>query len=196
MDCLDCHTRPSHRFWSATQALDNALGLGQLDSTLPWIRRAGRIVLESPYQSSADAAQRIPWALVALYRREYPEIFWPRRSDVERAAAGLATLHARNVFLEMGIGWETYLDNTGHAEGRGCFRCHGVGLRSPDGRTVTGDCRACHQILALREARPAILDYLGVTRWRQNAEAVPFEADSASRSIYHYFDSRVAEPAR
>jgi hypothetical protein len=196
MDCLDCHTRPSHRFLSVARALDEALAVGQLDSTLPWIRRAGRVALQGAYTSSADAAQRIPWALIDLYRREYPAVFWPRRADVERAASGLAALHARNVFPEMGIEWETYLDNTGHAEGRGCFRCHGVGLRTPDGHTITGNCQACHQILALREAQPAILDRLGITRWRRNAEPTTLAADSASRSIYNYFDFRVAEPDR
>jgi hypothetical protein len=195
MDCLDCHSRPSHPFGLPDMVLDDALATGVLDQGLPWIRGEAIRVLTDDYHGSADAADRIPWALVQAYRTSHPEIFWSRRAEVERAGRTLAQLYGRHVFPEMGIGWGTYPDLSGHREGTGCFRCHGGDQRSPDGAGITRDCGVCHRILALAERSPAILDALGVTAWRTNARPVPL--DSGPASIYHYFNyGATRTPAR
>ena len=35
MDCMDCHTRPSHRFLSPNEAVDDAITAGLLDRSVP-----------------------------------------------------------------------------------------------------------------------------------------------------------------
>jgi len=40
MDCMDCHTRPSHRYASPPSFIDNALTGGQIPKNIPEIKRA------------------------------------------------------------------------------------------------------------------------------------------------------------
>jgi hypothetical protein len=164
MDCLDCHTRPSHGFQLPERALDEAIALGVVDSTLPWIKKLGLQVLDTEYDGAEAAAERIPTILADSYRTEYPLIFESRREAIESSAAGLAAIYGRNIFPEMGVTWGTYPDNSGHSDFVGCFRCHGAGLHTPDGESITADCGVCHKVLALKEQDPEILDQLGLNR--------------------------------
>ena len=50
MDCLDCHTRPAHTFGdSAERAVDAAIGTGQINATIPFIRREAVSALRGVY---------------------------------------------------------------------------------------------------------------------------------------------------
>jgi hypothetical protein len=162
MDCLDCHTRPSHRFRLPQRALDEALALGSVDSALPWIKKRGVEILESDYADVADAEQQIPIALTEFYRTGYPDLYRDSLSTIEHSAAGLVALYKRNVFPEMGVSWGTYPDHSGHSDFIGCVRCHGAGLKTADGQSISAECTACHRILALREREPEILQELGM----------------------------------
>ncbi len=164
MDCLDCHTRPSHQFQMPERALDEALALRRIDPTLPWIRKRGRELLEAEYVSREDARRRITESLVEFYRSEYPSVYSARRASVDRSAVGLAEIWERNIFPEMGVGWGTYPDFSGHTDFVGCFRCHGGGQRTAEGKVITAECTACHRLLAVRESEPEILGQLGVIR--------------------------------
>jgi len=42
------------------------------------------------------------------------------------------------------------------------FRCHDGGHNAKDGKSITQDCNACHNLLAMDEAAPKILTDLGV----------------------------------
>ncbi|OPZ80320.1 MAG: hypothetical protein BWY76_03391 [bacterium ADurb.Bin429] len=68
----------------------------------------------------------------------------------------------RNVFPAMKVTWGTYPNNIGHTDYPGCFRCHDDEHASADRRTVSQDCNACHNLLAMDEPEPKILDDLGV----------------------------------
>lgn len=50
----------------------------------------------------------------------------------------------------------------GHQDFPGCFRCHDGSHASADGRVITQDCNACHNILAMEEPSPKILSDLGL----------------------------------
>ncbi len=162
MDCLDCHTRPSHKFRLPQRALDEALALGSVDSTLPWIKTRGVEILLADYVDAADAERRIPSALHELYRTEYPDLYRDSLRTIEHSAAGLLAIYKRNVFPEMGVAWGTYPDHSGHNDFIGCVRCHGAGLKTADGTSITAECTACHRILALREREPEVLEKLGM----------------------------------
>jgi hypothetical protein len=162
MDCLDCHTRPSHRFQVAGRALDAALARGDIDSTLPWVKRQSLEILRAGYESTEQAERRIPEALAEFYRTEHPDVFESQGAAIEQSAAALLAVYARNVFPEMAIDWGTYPDNTGHSDSPGCFRCHDGGHRTSDGTAINSDCRACHEILAIGEFQEDVMRRFGI----------------------------------
>jgi len=162
MDCLDCHTRPSHQFQLPERAMDQALSLGRIDPSLPWVKRKGLEILKKEYSSTAEAEQEIPAALIEYYQKEHPEIYAARREAVERSAQGLLAVYKRNVFPEMKVTWGTYPDYIGHTDFIGCFRCHDDLHTSADGKTISQDCSACHELLAVEESNPEILAKLGI----------------------------------
>jgi hypothetical protein len=70
----------------------------------------------------------------------------------------------RNIFPEMKITWGTYVNNIGHNDYPGCFRCHDEKHKTQDGKKmITQDCNACHVMLAMEENKPKILKDLGMT---------------------------------
>ena len=83
-------------------------------------------------------------------------------TDNEDASPAVAEILRRNVFPVMDITWDSYPDNIGHERYPGCFRCHDGQHRSSSGETLSQDCFACHQMIAVREQEPAILDQLGI----------------------------------
>ena len=162
MDCMDCHNRPSHSFKLPERAVDEALFAGDLSPDLPFAKKKCVEILRKDYPSRAEAAARIPAALETFYRETYPAIYAGRRAEVLKTARGLLAIYDRNVFPEMKIGWGTYPNNIGHTDFPGCFRCHDDSHASADGRKVTQDCNACHNLLAMEEAAPKVLTDLGV----------------------------------
>ena len=59
----------------------------------------------------------------------------------------IQTAYRQNFFPYMKVRWDTYLDNIGHLNSLGCYRCHDGEHKSPDGRVVGKDCRQCHAIV-------------------------------------------------
>jgi nitrate/TMAO reductase-like tetraheme cytochrome c subunit len=164
MDCMDCHTRPAHRFQVPGRALDEALAANRVDSTLPWAKRQGLDILRSEYATTEDAEAQIPASLQEFYRAEYPELHQTRRGDIDRSGLELLSIYKRNVFPDMNITWRTYPDNLGHTDFMGCFRCHFGNHKTDDGTTITTTCTACHQILARDESEPDVLRRFGIQR--------------------------------
>jgi hypothetical protein len=60
------------------------------------------------------------------------------------------------------VSWGTYPNNLGHADFPGCFRCHDENHATADKKTITQDCSACHNPLAVEEAAPDVLKTLGI----------------------------------
>ena len=162
MDCLDCHNRPSHSFEMPEPSLDKALAAAKISSTLPFVKREGARILKASYASSAEAARKIPAALEQFYQKERPDVYGSRREEVRRVAQALAAIYTRNVFPEMKINWGTYPNNIGHTNFPGCFRCHDDLHAGKDGKSIPQDCNSCHQMLAMEEAKPEILNTLSI----------------------------------
>lgn len=162
MDCTDCHNRPAHTFELAAGALDEALGEGKINPSLPSIKKLGLDILQSEYESREEAAARIPKALDEVYRNEHPGTAATRGADIEQAGQALLAIHERNIFPEMKVTWGTYPNQIGHTDFPGCFRCHDDLHTSPRGDTITQDCGTCHELLAMEEESPEILTSLGV----------------------------------
>lgn len=161
MDCLDCHTRPSHRFELPERAVDDAMVEGLISGELPWVKKQAVALLRAEYADREAAARRIPEELTHYYRSEHAERFRELRPAIERAGRATADIWLRNVFPQMKVSWGTYVDNIGHEDFIGCFRCHDESHESEDGRVIAQDCDSCHSILAMEEETPPVLEQLG-----------------------------------
>jgi hypothetical protein len=147
MDCMDCHSRPSHPFApSAGRAVDDVMAIGEIPRTLPFARREAVAALEASYSNQEAAADAIAQRLREFYRTNYYHAYMQRRQDVERAVRATQTIYRRNVFPEMNVRWGTYLNNIGHMDAPGCFRCHDDNHKSKNGTVIRQDCDLCHSI--------------------------------------------------
>jgi hypothetical protein len=162
MECVDCHNRPTHTFDLAERAMDKALAFGDISVTLPFVRKKGVELLKADYRSSKEATEQLPSALVGFYQQNYPDVYARRTRDIQQAGQAILRIYHRNVFPELKVSWGTYPNNLGHTDFPGCFRCHDGSHTAADGRTITQDCRACHEPVAVEEASPEILKTLGV----------------------------------
>jgi hypothetical protein len=141
MDCMDCHNRPSHRYLSPERAVNQAMALGRIDPTLPWIKTNAMFVLTQSYKTDEEASNAIAQALSSRY---------PNDARVPNTIASVQQIYEDNFFPEMKANWSSYPDNVGHMIWPGCFRCHD-GQHKTEDRKITikaNDCNTCHTILA------------------------------------------------
>jgi hypothetical protein len=164
MDCMDCHNRPTHAFDMPDRAVDKAMREGRISAKLPFVKREALAALKADYADRATASQKIPAALGDFYRTKYPSVFQSDRAAVETAAEQVKAIYMRNIFPDMGVTWGSHPNNIGHEDFLGCFRCHDGKHKSSDGKVITDDCEACHQVLALEEEEPKILADLGLKK--------------------------------
>jgi hypothetical protein len=162
MDCIDCHNRPTHAFELPERAVDAAITEGLVSRELPFIRKISVEALKVPYPDQASAAAGIPRALEAYYRRDYPAVLHDHPERVAAAGEAVKAIYLRNVFPDMKLTWGTHPNHLGHDDFPGCWRCHDGSHTSRDGRTINGNCDACHAILAQDEADPPILKQLAL----------------------------------
>ena len=141
MDCIDCHTRPSHRFLPPNEAVDNAITAGQLDRSVPWLKSNLVATLTAPYLTTDEATNKISFSLRASY---------PKLAVIDGLVAEAQKIYGENFFPEMKTDWRTHPDNISHEISPGCFRCHDGNHKTDDGKqTISAEnCNQCHVILA------------------------------------------------
>jgi hypothetical protein len=161
MDCVDCHNRPTHQFRTAAFEVDAALDGGQIDRSLPFVKREALKALTASYPSREAASDGIRAALSGFYEKQYPQTWASKKEAVQAAARALSDAWGRNVWPQMAIGWGTYPSELGHEQTTGCWRCHDENHATADGKTISQDCDTCHSLLAQDEVAPAILKQLG-----------------------------------
>jgi len=165
MQCADCHNRIGHPFDPPGPAIDRAMASGELATDLPFLKKAGVALVGGNYDSHEVASREIPTGLLRYFTQEHPEVL-PRGPEIEAAGRALATIYRRNVFPDAKVNWDTYVDNLGHANGAGCFRCHdndhAASAAAGETRVLAQDCESCHHALAVQEAAPDILKTLGL----------------------------------
>ncbi len=162
MDCMDCHSRPTHIFQLPEAAVDESMGAGQISPDLPFIKKESVEVLRTGYPDRTTATEKIAASLYAFYQTSYPDVYRDKRSLVDAAVKEVQAIYLRNVFPKMKVTWGTYVNNLGHEDSLGCFRCHDGSHTSADGRTIPMDCDACHTLLTVDDPNPKVLADLGV----------------------------------
>ena len=161
MDCVDCHSRPTHAFQLPERAVDDAIGRGQISAQLPYIKKEAVAALRRNYPDRDSAVREIAASLDKFYRDNYPQVYSSNAAGVNKASEAVQAIYLNNIFPDMKITWGTYLNNLGHTDYPGCFRCHDGDHASADGRSIPNDCATCHDLLAVDEKDPKILTGLG-----------------------------------
>jgi hypothetical protein len=162
MDCIDCHNRPTHAFELPENAVDNRMSRGLVSPDLPFIRKKAVELLKVIYPDRDTAQKQIVEGITSFYKTSYPQIYNTKRALVEQSADNVAKIYLRNIFPEMNVNWGVHPNNLGHNDFPGCFRCHDGSHTSADGQTISNDCTACHNLLAVQEENPKILTDLGL----------------------------------
>jgi nitrate/TMAO reductase-like tetraheme cytochrome c subunit len=147
IDCMDCHNRPAHEFLSPQESVDLALSIGQIDGTLPYIKREAVAAVSPPYLRDDEASARIGAQLSEFYRDNYPDLWEKRRASIYQAIDATRKIYFENVFSTMNVDWTAYPDNIGHMYSAGCFRCHDNRHVSQTGEPISSDCESCHTFL-------------------------------------------------
>ncbi|MGO9591017.1 MAG: cytochrome c3 family protein [Candidatus Acidiferrales bacterium] len=162
MDCMDCHNRPTHTFELPDRALDEAISRQQISASLPFIKKQALAALKADYPDRDTAKERIAQTLRNFYTTNYPQLVASQSAQLDSSIAGVQAIYLRNVFPKMDVTWGTYLNNLGHTDWPGCFRCHDGSHVSADGQTIPNDCDTCHHLLAVSEQNPKVLSDLGM----------------------------------
>jgi len=158
MECVDCHNRPTHVYRTADQELEGMLGLWPEMQKIPYLKKAATEVLARHFDEAAIQRKEVRRALWEWYGAHPEEK--PDPALLERAAEQVQEIYSRNCWPRMNIGWGTYPNHIGHTASPGCLRCHGNNHRTAEGKAVRADCRLCHTILALKEEKPPLFDFM------------------------------------
>ncbi len=167
MDCMDCHNRPAHSYDLPERGIDKAMANGLIPTNLPFVKKKAVEILKGNYLSRDEAAQKIPAAFARYYQDTYPQVWSARQAEINAAGKQVLAVWDRNIFPDMKVTWGKYPINIGHDDFPGCFRCHDDSHKAQDGKTITQDCNACHNMLAMDEATPKVLTDLGITNTHQ-----------------------------
>ena len=162
MDCMDCHNRPTHTFLLPGNALDEGMSQGGISTSLPFVKKEALEALKTDYPDRDTAKERIAQTLRNFYATSYPQLVASQSAQLDSSIAAVQAIYLRNVFPEMNVTWGTYLNDLGHMDFPGCFRCHDGSHVAADGQTIPNDCDTCHHLLAVGEQDPKILSDLGL----------------------------------
>jgi hypothetical protein len=145
MDCLDCHSRPAHRFGSSPEReVDAALGAGEISPKIPFIRREAVRALRAEYPTQEVAMQQVERTIRDAMNAKLPHTF--EEADLRRAIGVTQAIYRANVFPSMKVGWGTYPNHLGHVTSNGCFRCHDESHKTTAGAAISQDCELCHAV--------------------------------------------------
>ncbi len=147
MDCIDCHSRPSHKYKSPSNFIDLAFTAGRLPKDLPELKSIAMQVLHTTYPTKDTAMMLIANGISEFYESGYPDIFKEKQTVIEGVIETIQTEYNKYIFPEMKVTWRAYPDHSSHIESNGCFRCHDGLHTSKNGETISKDCNLCHNII-------------------------------------------------
>ena len=148
MDCMDCHTRPSHNYRPPAFFVNEAITAGLIPRELPGIKSLAMDICAEDFSTTDSAMAYIEKTILETYESDYPEIYSENKELVEQAITGLQTVYGQNIFPEMKTRWSAYPNHIGHLEFNGCFRCHNDGHANDEGKVISRECNLCHEISA------------------------------------------------
>lgn len=147
MDCIDCHNRPTHIYLSPNKAVDQSLDAQKLDISLPFVKMKSVEVLSQTYATTDEALNAIAANFEAYYKTTYPEIYTAKKASIDAGVQELQRIYSTYFFPEMKTDWSSQINNIGHFNAQGCFRCHDGQHFSKEGKTIRNECSICHTTL-------------------------------------------------
>jgi nitrate/TMAO reductase-like tetraheme cytochrome c subunit len=147
MDCVDCHNRPAHVYISPNQAVDTSISAGKLDVSIPFLKARSVEVLSKPYNSTQEAVHTIARDIPEYYQTTYPDVFNTKSEAIKATVTELQRIYTTYFFPEMKTDWQSHINNIGHMNFQGCFRCHDGRHVSPEGKIIRTECHICHTTL-------------------------------------------------
>ena len=147
MECTDCHNRPGHSIAATPdRAVDLAIARGEIPTTLPFVRREAVKALNESYPSEQAAIEAISRSFRDFYKSNHAHRAAALGPEIDRAVLATQNILRRSVFPEMKVTFGTYVNNIGHIDAPGCFRCHDDEHVAKDGKTIGQDCETCHTL--------------------------------------------------
>jgi hypothetical protein len=147
MDCIDCHNRPTHIYLSPNQAVDQSIDAKRLDPSLPYLKLKAVEVLSGSYSDTQEALNAIATNFPGYYQSTYPELYNQRKAVIDSVVIELQRIYQTYFFPEMKTDWQSHVNNIGHRNSIGCFRCHNGEMTSKEGKVISKDCAICHVTL-------------------------------------------------
>jgi hypothetical protein len=148
MDCIDCHSRPSHDFRSPDHDIDLSLVLGRIDPAIPEIKKTAVGSLMGEYKTETEARNSIERTITDYYRTKHPAAYAQKTDAIKNAISAVQGVYSRNFFPTMKVKWADYPNNIGHFNFPGCMRCHDGKHVTSKGVAISKDCNSCHIILS------------------------------------------------
>jgi hypothetical protein len=144
--------------------VDRALAQGRISRSLTYIRARAveALVALAPGEEGGPPEAKVAEALTAAYRKSQQEPPPSDKAETKAAVGEIRRIAANSLFPSLSVGWGTYPRNMGHADGKGCFRCHDEMHATASGKTIRQDCELCHKVLAAGESNPQLLEQLGI----------------------------------
>ncbi|NOX18657.1 MAG: cytochrome C [Chlorobi bacterium] len=147
IDCIDCHNRPSHKYYAPEYFINDAITAGNISKDLPEIKSIAIEVCSEKYNSTDSAMIGIQSNIEDFYKENYPEVIEDQADELAKAIVGVQNEFKQNIFPEMKVRWDEYPINIGHIKSKGCFRCHDDNHVSESGDVITKSCDLCHSIV-------------------------------------------------
>ena len=147
VDCMDCHNRASHRYYSPVDSADAALAAKPVLLELPYAKRQLVTALSAKYDTREAGIAGVQAAIESYYHDEQREVTATKPAEVATLAAIGREVYRRTIFPGMNVDWRSYPDNIGHLEFPGCFRCHAGKHLDAKGEAFRSECTNCHDFL-------------------------------------------------
>ena len=145
MDCITCHNRITHMVRGPEDTVDQMLGTGLIDASIPEIRRMAVQVYSSVYETQEKGVQRIA-SLDEFYKTYYPEYYAANSEKIATAIAALQDSYKISVFPDQNSDWNSHPSNLGHKNSPGCFRCHDGKHLDDEQNAIRLECNLCHSV--------------------------------------------------
>jgi hypothetical protein len=145
MDCIDCHNRPTHQFRNPADLVDEAIAAGEIDRSLPYVKREAIELLSTSYPTQEAGVQAMQ-GLADFYRSGYPDLYASQQGNIDQVVKTLQTIYSETTFPDMNLTWQSYPDNLGHQDFPGCFRCHDAQHVNAQQEPIPNNCTLCHSV--------------------------------------------------
>ena len=145
--CYDCHNAVGHPFPNPGVVVDDAIGTGKIDRTLPNAKARAVALINGVGELSGETSARAA-AIDKLIVEQSAKAGTKAedKAKEQKFNAAMKDILLNATFSEKGITWKTFPQHTGHSETPGCFRCHDGKHFNDKGEAIRLQCTLCHAL--------------------------------------------------